>query len=73
MIRKKSVILSAYREKNTRFLDILTILGALENRGFKMTKKGLSNFVRNNLEYKYLISSKDTKGTIVGWELVGSY
>ncbi len=66
------MILETYGEQKANFLDVLTLLLALENRGFKMTKRGLSNFVRNNLEYKYLVSSRGPNGTIIGWELIRS-
>ncbi len=72
MIRKKNVILEAYKEQKANFLDVLTLLLVLEKQGFKMTKRGLSNFVRNNLEYKYLVSTRNPNGTIIGWELIRS-
>ncbi len=72
MVRKRKAILEAYRDKKEKFLDPRTILTALEERGFKMTRRGLSNFIRNSLENKYLISTKDTNGIIIGWTLVRS-
>ncbi len=72
MIRKKKMILNVFKDKKASFLDTSTLLRALEKRGIKMTKRELSNFIRNSLEYRYLISFRDPKGTIIGWELVNS-
>ncbi|MFQ5888248.1 MAG: hypothetical protein ACE5HY_06080 [Candidatus Hydrothermarchaeales archaeon] len=72
MVRKRKVILDVYKDKKTSFLDAFTILTALEKQGFKMTKRGLSNFIRNNLENKYLVPSRNARGTILGWALVES-
>jgi len=73
MVRKRKAILDVYQDKKTSFLEPSTILNALKKRGFKMSKRGLSNFIRNNLEHRDLIPSRDDKsGIILGWTLVRS-
>lgn len=70
MVQKKKAILEAYKDRKASFLDALTLLIALEKQGFKMTRRGLSNFIRNSLENKYLVPSRDVNGTIIGWTLI---
>ncbi len=70
MIRKKKLILEIYKDKKATYLEPTTILKALEKRGFKWTRRGLSNFIRHSLQPRHLVPDRDSTGTIVGWTLI---
>ncbi len=68
--KKMIMILDIYKEENTTFLESTDILGGLRKQGVNLSKSGLSNFVRNSLQHRYLVPDKDSIGTIIGWKLI---
>ncbi len=70
MIRKRKLILEIYKEENVDFLETTDILRGLTKHGVVWSKRGLSNFVRNSLQHRYLVPDKDSNGTIIGWRLI---
>ncbi len=70
MVRKRKLILNIYKEENVNFLETTAILRELRKHGVIWSKRGLSNFVRNSLQHRYLVPDKDSTGTIIGWRLI---
>ncbi len=67
---KKLAILEIFNKTKTSYLEGSTLLTELEKRGFKMNKRQLSLFIYHNMDIEYLKASRDSEGTILGWNLI---
>ncbi len=67
---KKLAILEIFKKAKSNYLEGSTLLTELEKLGFKMNKRQLSLFIYNNMDMEYLKASRDSEGTILGWNLI---